>query len=165
LGPIPVKGALAAYLCSLSGAQAADYINLDIQTTRLLLKITGSFLAVLGHVYPVFAGFKGGKGVATGAGAVILIAPGAALFSVLGFLLVLGFTGIVSASSMAAAVILPIAVALGAVGRPVSELLLGFSILLALFVLYTHRANIKRIAMGEEKAFEKLRFLRRRNKA
>lgn len=162
------KGALAAYLCSRLGSSlgssAAAYASLDDQTFRLLLRIAGAFLAVLGHVYPVFAGFKGGKGVATGAGAIILIAPGAALFSALGFGIVLGTTGIVSASSMTAALILPIAVALGAAGRPVSAWLLGFAVLLALFVIFTHRTNVKRIARGEEKAFDKLKFLRRPKK-
>ena len=158
------KGALAAFLCSLSGVGAAEYLSLDPQTLRVLLRIAGALLAVLGHVYPVFAGFRGGKGVATGAGAIILIAPGAALFSALGFVLVLGLTGIVSAGSITAALILPVAVALGAAGRPVSAWLLGFAIFLALFVVYTHRANLGRIARGEEKAFEKLRFLRGRRK-
>jgi len=158
------KGALAAYLCSLFGAGLADSMSLEPQTLALLLKIAGALLAVLGHVYPIFAGFKGGKGVATGAGAIIFIAPGAALFAALGFVMVLGSTGIVSASSMTAAALLPIAVALGAAGRPVSAWLFGFSLLLALFVLYTHRANLRRIARGEEKAFDKLRFLRWRKK-
>ncbi len=158
------KGTLAAFLCSVLGAQAVGNLPLDSETLRLLLRIAGSLSAVTGHVYPVFAGFRGGKGVATGAGAILLIAPGAALFSALGFAIVLGITGIVSASSMAAAAILPIAVALGAAGRPVSAWLLGFAVLLALFVIFTHRANLGRIARGEEKSFEKLRFLRRRRK-
>jgi glycerol-3-phosphate acyltransferase PlsY len=158
------KGALAAFLCSVLGAGAAGSLPLDSETLRLLLRIAGSLLAVAGHVYPVFAGFRGGKGVATGAGAILLIAPGAALFSALGFVIVLGITGIVSASSMTAAAILPIAVALGAAGRPVSAWLLGFTVLLALFVIFTHRANLGRIARGEEKSFEKLRFLRGRGK-
>ena len=126
------------------------------------MKIAGALLAVLGHVYPIFAGFRGGKGVATGAGAILAIAPGAALYSAAGFLLVLGATGIVSASSIVAALILPAAVALGAAGYPSSPWFLGFSVMLAAFVVFTHRANIGRILKGKEKSFDRLRFLRRR---
>ncbi len=130
-------------------------------TAAMLYQLSAALLAVAGHVFPIFAGFRGGKGVATGAGALIIIAPLAALWSALGFMIVLGFTGIVSASSMVAALILPVAVALGAQSRPPSIPLLAFSTVLALFVLFTHRANIKRIFQGEEKRFEKLRFLAR----
>jgi len=128
------------------------------------LSLVGAFLAVLGHVFPIFAGFRGGKGVATGAGALLVIAPMAVLFSAAGFLLVIGSTGIVSAASMTAALILPISIAGGAEGSPPSWWLLGFGIVLALFVLFTHRANIRRILKREEKAFEKIRFLRFRKK-
>jgi len=158
------KGALAVWVCSALGAGPASGAGsaADSLERLLLLKIAAALLAVLGHVYPVFAGFRGGKGVATGAGALLVIAPAAALFSALGFALALGLSGIVSASSMTAALILPLAVAAGAAGRPPSPWLFLFSLLLAVFVLFTHRANIGRILKGEEKSFERLRFLRRK---
>jgi glycerol-3-phosphate acyltransferase PlsY len=147
------KGALAVAVCSsLGGAEGLPLLP---------LKIAGALLAVLGHVYPVFAGFRGGKGVATGAGALLAIAPGAALYSAAGFLLVIGLTGIVSASSLVAALILPVAIALGAAGSPPSLWFFGFSTFLAAFVVFTHRANIRRILRGEEKSFDTLRFLRK----
>jgi glycerol-3-phosphate acyltransferase PlsY len=118
-----------------------------------------------GHVFPVFAGFRGGKGVATGAGALIVMVPTAAIFCALGFLLVLGLTGIVSAASMTAAIVLPLAIALGAQGRPANPWYLGFGVAVALFIVFTHRANIKRILSGQEQAFEKFRFLRRKKKS
>jgi len=151
------KGALAVALCLALGSASSDSL-----IPLIVLKIAGALLAVLGHVYPIFAGFRGGKGVATGAGAILAIAPGAALYSAAGFLLVLGATGIVSASSIAAALILPAAVALGAGGSPPSPWFLGFSVILAAFVVFTHRANIGRILKGTEKSFDKLKFLRRR---
>ena len=150
------KGALAVVAVSALGARSG--------VEPMPLSLAGSMVAVLGHVYPVFAGFRGGKGVATGAGALLVVAPMAVLFSAAGFLVVIGATGIVSAASMTAALILPIAVAGGAEGSPPSPWLLGFGIILALFVLFTHRANIGRILKSEEKAFEKIRFLRRRRK-
>ena len=153
------KGALAVWVCSALGAGSAAVASPD---PLLPLKIAAALLAILGHVYPVFVGFRGGKGVATGAGALLVIAPAATLYSTLGFALTLGLSGIVSASSMVAAAILPLAVAAGAVGAPPSPWLLGFSLILAAFVFFTHRANIGRILKGEEKSFEKLRFLRRK---
>jgi glycerol-3-phosphate acyltransferase PlsY len=153
------KGTLAVWVCSALGAGPAAAGSLE---PLLLLKIAAAILAVLGHVYPVFAGFRGGKGVATGAGALLVIAPAVALYSALGFALTLGLSGVVSASSMTAALILPLAVAAGAAGAPPSPWLFVFSLLLAAFVLFTHRANIGRILKGEEKSFEKLRFLRRK---
>jgi acyl phosphate:glycerol-3-phosphate acyltransferase len=150
------KGAFAVLAISALGASSG--------VEAMPLSLAGAFLAVLGHAFPVFAGFRGGKGVATGAGALLVIAPMAALFSAAGFLLVIGSTGIVSAASMTAAIILPIAIAGGAEGSPPSSWLLCFGIILALFVLFTHRANIGRILKSEEKAFENIRFLRSRKK-
>jgi glycerol-3-phosphate acyltransferase PlsY len=151
------KGALAVAVCSALGSASGDSA-----VPSIAIKIAAALLAVLGHVYPIFAGFRGGKGVTTGAGAILAIAPGAALYSAAGFLLVLGATGIVSASSIVAVLILPAAVALGAAGSPPSPWFQGFSVVLAVFVVFTHRANIGRILKGQEKSFDKLRFLRRR---
>ncbi|MDH7483262.1 MAG: glycerol-3-phosphate 1-O-acyltransferase PlsY [Spirochaetales bacterium] len=147
------KGALGVICASILGRSSV----LPLEAIRIL----GALAAVLGHVFPVFAGFRGGKGVATAAGALLILAPLAAMCSLGGFLLVIGLTGIVSASSITAALILPIAVAFGVQGNPPDPWLLGFSICAALFIVYTHRANIRRILRGEEKPFEQFRFLRR----
>jgi glycerol-3-phosphate acyltransferase PlsY len=151
------KGSLAVIVCAALGLAA-------FPDGLLPLKMAGSLASVLGHVYPIWAGFRGGKGVATGGGAILAIAPGATLWAALGFLLVLGSTGIVSASSITAALVLPVAVALGAAGRPASPWMLGFAVLLAVFVVFTHRANIGRILKREEKSFDKVKFLRFRKK-
>lgn len=148
---------LFAIFCWNSGVARNGTGGAD--SSAMLYQLLATLLAIGGHVFPIFAGFRGGKGVATGAGALFVIAPLAALWSALGFVFVLGFTGIVSASSLFAALILPAAVALGAQGRPPSIPLLVFSVIIALFVFFTHRANIRRIIRGEEKRFEKVRFL------
>lgn len=148
------KGALAVTLAAWIGAASG--------APREALRVAGAVAAMVGHVFPVFAGFRGGKGVATAAGALIALAPIAAIFCAVGFLLVVGLTGIVSAASMTAAILLPIAIVLGAQGSPPNSWLLGFGVAVAVFIVFTHRANIRRIFRGEEKAFEKFRFLRRR---
>jgi len=150
------KGAIAVTLAAWIGAAAG--------VPREALGVAGAVAAMVGHVFPVFAGFRGGKGVATAAGALIALAPGAAIFCAIGFLLVVGLTGIVSAASMTAAIVLPVALALGAQGSPPNGWLLGFGIAVAVFIVFTHRANLARIFRGEEKAFEKFRFLRRNEK-
>jgi glycerol-3-phosphate acyltransferase PlsY len=104
--------------------------------------------AVIGHLYPVFAGFRGGKGVATSLGGVLAVHPGAAGVCVAVFALVFAASRYVSLSSMAAAVAFPLAVAL--IWREPSPIKVGFAIVLCLLVIYTHRENIGRLLRGEE---------------
>ena len=109
------------------------------------------FLAVIGHVYPVYAGFKGGKGVATLLGMVLAIYPGVAFICLGIFLIVLLISKYVSLSSMVAAVSFPLLMLLPWFRPEHSEgLLLGFGAFVALLVIYTHRKNISRIRQGTE---------------
>lgn len=103
--------------------------------------------AALGHIYSVFAGFKGGKGVATLLGVVLGLAPLPAAGCVVIFLTVLWFSSFVSLSSMVSAAAFPLLV--GLLG-PRDSLLVGFGILVAGLVVYTHRQNIGRLRAGTE---------------
>lgn len=109
--------------------------------------------AVLGHVYPVFFGFRGGKGVATAAGSLAVLLPVAALAAVAVFAFVVAATRVVSAGSMVAALSLPVlAWALGAIGLtppPPREIWLG-SCGIALLVLAKHHGNLRRLIAGTE---------------
>lgn len=113
------------------------------------LPLLCAVLAVLGHVFPVFARFRGGKGVATGAGALIVLAPLAALASAAVWGLVVATTRIVSIASVLAALALPGAVFL--LGERAPRGLFALSAALALFVVWTHRTNLRRLLRGEEK--------------
>ena len=106
--------------------------------------------AVVGHVYSVFVGFKGGKGVATAAGAVLALSPAALGMAAVVWVLVLAATGYVSAASMLGAVFFPVAVRLTS---PENPYILGLGIALAAFILVTHRSNIRRLATGQENRF------------
>lgn len=106
--------------------------------------------AVVGHVYSVFVRFKGGKGVATAAGAVLALAPAALGVSAVVWVLVLAVTGYVSAASMLGAVLFPFAARLT---NPENPYIFGLGIALAAFILITHRSNIRRLASGEENRF------------
>ena len=123
----------------------------------------GGIAAVLGHVFPIYIGFRGGKGVATGAGMLVVNAPFPVACALGVFALMLFLFGRVSLGSIFAAISLPISVFLidrfTSIDYPV--LLLALAIALALFILYTHRSNIGRLLKGEEKAFPKLQLWKR----
>ncbi len=103
---------------------------------------------VFGHLYPVFADFKGGKGVATSLGGVLAVHPGAAVICLLVFAVVFLLSRYVSLGSLCAAIAFPLAVAL--VYHETNGVKIGFAIVLCLLVFYTHRENIGRLIRGEE---------------
>lgn len=104
-------------------------------------------VAILGHIFPLFAGFRGGKGVATMTGTLLALNPVAALIAIIFFMVVLSFTKYVSLSSMATALMLP--VIFGAwLGAGTALSLYSFAV--AGIILLTHRKNIKRLMKGEE---------------
>lgn len=115
------------------------------------LSIGMAIAAVLGHIFPVYAGFKGGKGVGTLAGVGIALFP-LALLVVLGvFILTLAISRYVSLSSILGALVFPLAVIFIAGVR--NPGLIGLSLLVAVFIPVTHRKNIRRLLHGEEHKF------------
>ena len=119
--------------------------------------------AVLGHVFPVYTRFRGGKGVATGAGILLVLAPIPAAIAVGVFALVLVTFGRVSLSSILAAISLPISVYLMNPRFSLNDSVMLFAVTctLALFIIYTHRSNIRRLLQGQERAFAKVQLWRR----
>lgn len=109
--------------------------------------------AILGHVFSFWVRFKGGKGIATSAGAFLALSPWGALAALVGWIVVTFSTRMVSAGSLAAAIILPLALLF--VPHRGGNSLLIFTAALALFVFWAHRSNIRRILRGEENRFGK----------
>jgi glycerol-3-phosphate acyltransferase PlsY len=109
--------------------------------------------AILGHVFPVFAGFNGGKGVATTFGVLLALHPLLTLSCAGVFLAVLLFSGYVSLASITAGVAFP--VLLMTVFHSHSLIFRIFAILIALALIITHKQNISRLLKGEEKKFIK----------
>jgi glycerol-3-phosphate acyltransferase PlsY len=105
--------------------------------------------AVLGHVFPVYLGFRGGKGVATALGVFLALAPVPMLLVLAVGLTVIGVTGYVSAGSLTGAVLIPIVLYFSRVDD--SVVLVGA--LMALMVVVRHRANLVRIMAGKELRF------------
>jgi glycerol-3-phosphate acyltransferase PlsY len=138
-----VKGWLAAMLpvfLKIVPAGSAQMTNLQILT---------GIIAILGHIFPLYAGFRGGKGVATVAGAMLAIHPFLTLACFGVFLIVLLLTGIVSVSSMSMGIAFP--VFLFTLFDTPSFIFKIFSVFVAVALIITHRNNIKRLLKGEEK--------------
>lgn len=121
------------------------------------MQFLGALLAVVGHVWPVFHDFRGGKGAATLIGGLVLLWP-LALVPLLGFwLLVLLSTGYVGLATVLAGLALPLWALVE--GRPGEWL--AFAAVSALLLAWTHRANLQRLRAGTEHRFEKARVFAR----
>jgi glycerol-3-phosphate acyltransferase PlsY len=139
------KGLLAASLpviFHLFDYGSAQMVNYQI--------ITG-LIAIIGHVFPIYSGFKGGKGVATTIGVLLAIAPLLTLSCLGVFLVVLLISGYVSLSSISFGIMFPIFLFL--VFDTPSIWFKAFSIVIALALIITHKKNISRLLKGEELKF------------
>lgn len=104
--------------------------------------------AVIGHIFPVFAGFRGGKGIATLLGVMLAIHHEGAFISLMVFLIVFAVTKYVSLGSMTAALSFPFVIVL--VYQSTVPSLIVFSMFIAILVLITHQKNIERLIRREE---------------
>jgi glycerol-3-phosphate acyltransferase PlsY len=142
--------------------QLAVWIPIPGLSTEIMIyvRIGMALAAVLGHVFPVYAGFKGGKGVGTIAGVGISLFPLAILLVLLVFIIVLAATHYVSLASIVASLAFPLVVwfVIG-IRHPG---LIGLSLLVAVFIPATHRKNIRRLLKGEENKFD---FRRKKTRA
>ncbi|MGA1862641.1 glycerol-3-phosphate 1-O-acyltransferase PlsY [Deferribacter thermophilus] len=102
---------------------------------------------ILGHTFTIFLNFKGGKGVATGVGVYLALSPLNLLYAFIAFILMVGIFRMVSLGSIVGAIVLSATMWLG----EQSIILKIFTTLLAIFVIYKHKENIKRIINGTEK--------------
>lgn len=119
-----------------------------------LFALLGAVVCVVGHVFPIWLKFKGGKGVATSAGVIIGLMPLAAVILFPIWFIVFEICRYVSVASMCAAISLPITVALFLKFKVMdSVILLYFSIALAVVVVWRHRSNFSRLLNGTEQRF------------
>jgi len=121
-----------------------------------LFGVVGAVACVLGHSFPVWLGFKGGKGVAASAGALFGLMPFVALIAVAVWLIIFYLTRYVSVASMTAALAVPITiVSMMLLGQTDETALLYFSICLAAVVIVRHRSNLLRLVRGTEPRFKR----------
>ena len=118
------------------------------------LAATAAVCALVGHVYPLWLGFKGGKGVATGFGVFLGITATAALVALAAFIVIFALSRYVSLASILAAIAFPVA-ALLLPHEPLTPFMIAVVILLPLIVIAKHHANIRRLLAGTEYRFGK----------
>ena len=121
-----------------------------VSSSELFALICG-LVAVVGHVFSVFVGFKGGKGVATAAGVMLGLTPAALGVAVMVWAALVYLTGYVSVGSIAAAAIFPLAVYV--LEPPDQPAMLWLDIAVAVAIVWLHRANIQRLLKGTENRF------------
>src|SRR5271168_3469844 len=128
-------------------AAALPGVGIDPEVPRAWLAVACGFAVIVGHVYPVWFDFRGGKGVATVVGVIAAIEPRLLLPLLLSWFVVLVLTGYVSLASMLSGAVL---VAAAHVLAPDDVPLLSFCAAVTAFVIYTHRGNIARLRAGRE---------------
>ena len=139
------KGVLPTHL--------SGYLDNQNQITMMIC----AFSAILGHVYPIFHQFKGGKGAGTVVGSLLVLAPESLIFILPGFIIILILTGFVGLSTMIASFILLI------YSLVMLEInFIYFALIVFLFIVFTHRENIKRMAAGNENRFSKVMIFKRK---
>jgi len=121
-----------------------------------LLGIVAAISCVIGHSFPVWLSFKGGKGVATSMGALFGLVPFVALIGVAVWVITFEMTRYVSVASMTAALAVPISILiLMPLKQTGGAVLLYFSICLAALVIFRHRSNLSRLVRGTEPRFKR----------
>lgn len=135
-----LKGVIAIVVAMIAGKIWTD-VDMEI------LKYLAGFFAILGHTFPIFFEFRGGKGVATALGVLITLNWKIGLICLIFALIIIAFTRMVSVGSILSAVLYPILTVF------MGEASFGaviMSIIIALFIIFNHRENLKRIKNGTE---------------
>ena len=156
------KFALGVAVIDVAKGALATWLVLHYAPVGTALSVTGhgyvaAALAVVGHVWPLWHGFRGGKGAATGVGALLVLWPWIVPVLLLAWILVLVTTGYVGLSTVVASLCLP----LMAWWFDVGPERMWFCIGVGLFLAWTHRANLVRLWHGNESRFERARLLYR----
>ena len=140
-----LKGVIAILFAIIVGKIAKD-------TDKALLVQIAGILVVVGHTFPVFFGFKGGKGVATSLGVLLMTNWKIGLICLVFALVLMALTKMVSMGSVGAAILFPVLVMFIHTNYTISEgsSYFVYSIILALIVAFNHRSNIQRILSGTE---------------
>lgn len=162
------KGLVPVLLVAYFFDTEMPFINRTPFEDETVVRLIAGVSAVLGHIFSVFAGMRGGKGINTSLGMLLAIAPVELAIAAGFFALTVGFFGYISLGSMIAAVVIPIAMAIRYNIFHVDILgyktIVFFMIALALLVIYAHRSNVRRLLSGTESRFAKLQIFRRGTK-
>ena len=136
------------------------FVAEDPMLSRTWLTLGCSSAAVLGHVWPIYYGFKGGKGASTFAGTLVILGPNLIIGGLFVWAWVLVVSGFVGLATMSAATALP--VYLGAVVLPAEQPLFIYTVVMAMCIIFWHRSNIQRMRDGAEHRNTGLMIFRRK---
>lgn len=150
------KGAIAA---GIVPSLAIPLVTEDPALPRALLTVCCAAAAVIGHVWPMWHRFSGGKGAATLVGTMTVLAPTLLIPILIVWLLFLTVFGYVGLATITAALSAPVYLAL--IQLPAGKPLFVYTVLCALFMVYTHRSNIQRMRQGSEPKNTKLMIFSR----
>ena len=159
LGVVVIDVGKALLAVGLLPGLDLPFVGVDPSLDRGWLEVASATAVVVGHVYPVWYEFRGGKGAATLLGAVAMLAPAALVPVILVWLACVMLTGYVGLGTMLGTAALP---AYFALARPGDVPLLAFGVAMTAFVVYTHRANVARMRAGSENRARRLWLLRPR---
>ena len=159
-----LKGSLAVILVARLYLGSFPFPNATPFDDFTLVQIIAGVSAVFGHIWTIFAGFKGGKGIATALGFLVTIITIDMILALAVFGIVVLVSKYISLGSLSAAVSIPIILAVreNVFGVDISgyHTILPFTIFLALLVMYTHRSNISRLLSGNE---SRISFAKKKN--
>ena len=154
-----VFGLVVIIIDILKGYFSTYYISGDMGLGTSMALVCG-IACVLGHVYPIYYGFKGGKGAGTLVGVLIGLYPFGLLVAFFMWMIILILTGYVGLSTMVAGVCFPVVVYYyfpGGLSTPIGI----FASIMSIFLIFTHRGNIVRMIKGNENRFEKVMIIKR----
>ncbi|MGD1006169.1 MAG: glycerol-3-phosphate 1-O-acyltransferase PlsY [Ignavibacteriaceae bacterium] len=158
-----LKGVLAVIVIARLHYGAIPFTNVTPFDDFTLIQIIAGIAAVIGHVWTVFAGFRGGKGIATALGMLLMISTIDMLVAVGIFIVVVFVSRYVSLGSILGAIAVPLTLVIREnvfnVNIPNYSTLLPFIILVSLIVIFTHRKNVVRLINGNE---HKLNFSKKK---
>lgn len=148
-----LKGVLAVLVAYIAGNIVKEGVD-----KALLIQIAG-LLVIVGHTFPIFFGFKGGKGIATALGVLLITNWNIGLICLVFALVLMALTKMVSLGSISAAILFPILI----IFMPHTAYLVDgnyiiYSILIAVLVVFNHRANVKRLLNGTENKLDFKKF-------
>lgn len=146
-----LKGAVPVLLMTALLAARTPHAPLPLHLPPDVLRIAAGFVAAIGHTLSPFVGWHGGKGISTTAGAFSVLAPYPLITVLVVWGIAFAFGRIVSLASLCAAIALPVAVAFFEWrSASFSKTIFGFTLVIVIWVLFKHRANIRRLADGTE---------------
>jgi len=138
-------GGISIFVLDMLKGAVSAYLGIHLGGSELAGIICG-LLAIAGHSWSIFLGFKGGKGVATGLGVILMLMPWVTLIVFAVWFVIVRLTGYVSLASMVGAVLVPVLALLFSLHT--EFLVLG--LIAAVFIVYRHKANISRLLNGTE---------------